>query len=205
MKTEIEVKFLRTNHDEVRRRLSELGAVCEQPMRVMRRAIIDYPDRRLQTGTPWSFIRVRDEGDKITVTYKQLDHDASLTGAREIETVVEDFDSMVAIFEASGLKCHSLQESKRETWKLGDVEIVLDEWPWVPPYIEIEGPSEQAVKDCAQQLAFSWNDAAFGDAMSVYRAEYPHLTLQDTLATLPVVAFNEPLPAMLRGHLNAQH
>jgi len=196
--TEIEVKFLNSNHQEIREKLIRLGAVCKQPMRLMRRAIIDYPDRRLQTGDPWSFIRVRDEGDKVTLTYKQLDREASLSGAREIETVVKDFTATVALFEAVGFRCFSVQETKRETWQYGLCEIVLDEWPWVAPYIEIEGDSEEAVKECAGALRLDWRDAVFGDAMSVYRAQYPHLTTQDTLATIDNIAFDTPLPELLK-------
>jgi hypothetical protein len=36
------------------------------------------------------------------VTYKQFD-EISLTGAKEIETIVEDFDTMVAIMQKTGI------------------------------------------------------------------------------------------------------
>jgi hypothetical protein len=39
MNTEIEVKFLNVNFDDLRVKLHELGAMCTQPMRDMRRAI----------------------------------------------------------------------------------------------------------------------------------------------------------------------
>lgn len=198
MQTEIEVKFLAINHEIMRKRLQATGAVCEQPMRVMRRAIIDYPDRRLQTGDPWSFVRVRDEGHHVTVTYKQLSSVAAVDGAKEIETEVKNFDAVVGIFEAIGLKCFSLQESKRETWKVGKTEVVLDEWPWLKPYIEIEGESEAELKRVAQLLRLEWDKAVFGDAMAAYRAEYPHLTDQDTLGILPSVKFGDPLPDLLK-------
>jgi hypothetical protein len=40
-------------------------------------------------------------------------------------------------------------------------------------FIEIEAASEMAVKAAADKLGFDWNDAAFGDIMTAYRAEYP--------------------------------
>jgi adenylate cyclase class 2 len=191
MNTEIEVKFLDVDFDALRAKLEAVGATCAQPMRLMRRAVIQND----ATGRN-SYIRVRDEGDKVTLTHK-LFESLSLHGASEIETTVGDFDKTVAILEAGGLKSKSYQESKRETWVLGEVEIVLDEWPWLKPYIEIEGPSEEAVRDAAQALGFEWDgDACFGDIMVAYRAEYPSLSEKDTVGNLKFVRFDDPLPEM---------
>jgi adenylate cyclase, class 2 len=195
MQTEIEAKFLQIDHAVLRERLLALGAVCTQPMRLMRRAIIDYPDRRLQMGEINSFVRVRDEGNRVTVTYKQFET-LGLSGAQEIETEVASFAATVAIFEAIGLVVTSLQETRRETWELTDCEVVLDEWPWLPPYIEIEGSHEASVQAVATSLGLDWSDAVFGYVMVAYRAAYPHLTPQQTVGTLPEVRFDLPLPAM---------
>jgi len=192
MKTEIEVKFVNVNHDDIRVKLKKLGAVCEHPMRKMKRVTIDSPDMKSKDA----FVRIRHQGDKITVTYKQFDS-LSLDGAKEIEIVVNDFDSTIDLFEAIGLPYHSHQESKRETWKLDNVEIVLDEWPWLDAYIEIEGPSEKVVKKVAKQLGFDWNDAVFGDVMAAYRIQYPHLSENDTIGNLTSVKFGDELPDLL--------
>lgn len=193
MKAEIEVKFLDVSFDDVRTKLKELGAVCEQPMRLMRRVAIDSDFMR--TGKD-SFLRVRDEGHRVTMTYKQFDG-LSVNGAKEIEVEVSNFEDTVAILGQAGLPAHTMQETKRETWRLGGAEIMLDEWPWLKPYIEIEGESEGVLRDIAAKLGFDWNDAVFGDVMAAYRAEYPHLTLKDTVARVPVVKFGEPLPDLL--------
>jgi adenylate cyclase class 2 len=191
MKTEIEVKFLDVDFSELRQRLASLGAVCEQPMRLMRRAVIQNET----TGSD-AYIRVRDEGDKVTLTYKSFES-LSLHGASEIETTVGDFDSAVEILSRGGMKAGSYQESRRETWKLGEAEVVLDEWPWLKPYIEIEGESEEIVREAASKLGFDWEaQAVFGDIMVAYRAEYPHLTAKDTVGNLESVRFDDPLPPM---------
>jgi len=192
MKTEIEVKFVDIDLNDMRDRLKELGGVCEQPMRLMRRVAIDSDFMRTDKD---SFLRVRDEGDKVTMTYKQFD-DLSLHGAKEIEVTVSDFNDTVAILANAGLPSHTYQETKRETWKLGDVEIMLDEWPWLNPYIEIEADSEEAVRKTASDLGFDWDDAVFGDVMAAYRVQYPHLGLKDTVATLAEVKFDTPLPQL---------
>lgn len=193
MKTEIEAKFLNVNHDEIKEGLKKAGAVLEQPMRLMKRVTIDTPELKKKDA----FIRVRDQGDKVTLTYKQFD-ELSLTGTKEIEVTVDDFDETVKLLSEAGLPHGSFQESKRETWKLGETEIVLDIWPWLNPYIEIEGTSEEDVKSVASTLGFDWSTAVFGDVMSAYRAQYPHLGIHDTVGNIPEVKFDLELPELLK-------
>lgn len=195
MQVEIEAKFIDVKVEDVRAKLKRLGAVCEQPMRRMRRVAID--SEFMRTGKD-SFLRVRDEGNRVTMTYKQFD-DLSVSGAKEIEVEVSDFEATIAILEQAGLPNHTFQETKRETWRLNNVEIMLDEWPWLKPYVEIEGQSEDKLREVAQNLGFDWSQAVFGDVMAVYRAEYPHLTLKDTIARVPVVEFGAPLPDLLKA------
>jgi adenylate cyclase class 2 len=94
---------------------------------------------------------------------------------------------------ASGLAVRSMQESKRETWKIDGVEIVLDEWPWLNPYIEIEADDESFIKKVAADLGFNWDQAVFGDVMVAYRAQYPHLNLNDSVGKIQEVRFNDPM------------
>lgn len=151
MNLEIEAKFTRVNYDDVRNKLRELGAVCERPMTLMKRAVYHPLDDNLD-----AYFRVRDEGDKVTMTYKQFDDASSIHGVSEIETVVGDYDATVAILDRTGVPRETYQETKREVWRLDDVEIMLDEWPWVEPFIEVEGPSEEAVRKAAEKLGFDW-------------------------------------------------
>lgn len=194
MNAEIEAKFLDIDHDQIRDKLRILGAECEQPMRLMRRVTIDNADMKSKDA----FVRVRDEGHRVTMTYKQFDT-LSVDGAKEIEIIVSDFDKAVQLLAAAGLPHGSFQESKRETWCYGDVEIVLDEWPWLKPYIEIESHSEAILREIAIELDLDWNDAVFGDVMVAYRAEYPHLSEKDTVGNLASVKFDDPLPDLLVG------
>jgi adenylate cyclase class 2 len=194
MKTEIEVKFLNVNFDELRERLKAAGAVCEQPMRLMRRAIIETPEMAEKDA----FVRLRDEGDKVTLTYKQFDDYKAIGGVQEIEVIVNDFDDTLEIFRLSGVAHKSFQESRRETWQFGNVEVVLDEWPWLNPYIEIEGPSEKEVARAADLLGFTWQHAVMGQVTSAYQAQYPDGDARQ-LINIPRVAFGEPIPDIISG------
>ncbi len=194
MKAEIEAKFLAINFEDIRAKLRALGGVCEQPMRSMRRVTID--NDFMKTGKD-AFLRVRDEGDKVTMTYKQFDS-LSVDGAKEIEVEVSSYDQTIALLAQAGLQVTSEQHTKRENWRLGAVEIMLDEWPWLKPYIEIEGESEAAIQHVADQLGLDWGDAVFGDVMAAYRVEYPHLGLHDSLKIVREVRFGDPLPELLK-------
>ena len=193
MKSEIEAKFLDVNFDDIRRKLTDLGGVCEQPMRLMRRVTIDNDVMKSKEA----FLRVRDEGHRTTMTYKQFD-ELSVDGTKELEVQVSDFESTVEILAQAGLHSRSFQESKRETWRLGNVEVVLDEWPWLKPYIEIEAEAEKDVRETAEKLGFDWEDAVFGDVMTAYQAEYPHLAPKDTVGNVESVKFGDPLPDLLK-------
>lgn len=193
MKNEYELKFLKINKEEIRRKLVSVDATLLKPMRDMKRAVIDSP----LIVEKDAFIRIRDEGDKCTLTYKEFIHDGS-EEVVEIETKVDSYENTVALFTAAGLSPRSTQESRRETWMLNECEIVIDEWPWIDPYIEIEGPDHDKIQTTAEIIGFDLTEAKKGDVMVAYRQEYPHLTINDTIATLPHVRFKDPLPDLLK-------
>jgi adenylate cyclase class 2 len=143
------------------------------------------------------FLRVRDEGDKVTMAYKQFNVSA-IDGCEEIETIVNDFDKTIKILEKSGLKSESYQESRREQWLLDDTEIVIDEWPWVSPYVEIEGKDERTVKNVAKKLGFDWQNAAFGSVTTIYNDAFPNLIKTGVqISDIAEVKFGKKIPKIL--------
>lgn len=199
MKTEIEVKFLNVDHDEIRQKLKDAGGKLVTPMRDMRRALFETPEMRERNG----FYRLRDEGNKITLTYKEFDSwiGGAIDGAKEIEIEVSDFDATVALLAQNNLEPITYQESRREAWDLNGCEVVLDEWPWIPTYIEIEGESEQLVRDTAALLSFDWADAVFGNVDTIYDREYPNMTERGVI-DVPEARFGDPVPKMFLGKGN---
>ncbi len=164
MNLEIEATFVEINKAELRQKLQSLGGKLLQPEMLMRRVIFDLP------GTN-RFARVRDEGNKIVMTYK-CHHDNSLLGTEEINVEVNDYDSAIAFLKAVGLKAKAIQETYREEWELDGVEIDIDTWPWIPTYVEIEGPSAEAVTSVSQKLGFDMNDAHYGSVDEIYKLYY---------------------------------
>lgn len=175
MDSEIEVKFVDVDVTDVRTRLTDAGAALEHPMRLMRRVLIEEEHHVAER----SFIRIRDEGDKTTLTFKRrmlADEETTIDSTHEIETTVGDFDTAVNIFAEAGWNYITFQESKRETWLLDGAEVVIDEWPWLAPMIEIEADSEATVRNVAAKLGFDWQDGIFGSVDVVYHRDYPNMT-----------------------------
>ncbi|MDD2657241.1 MAG: class IV adenylate cyclase [Candidatus Pacebacteria bacterium] len=169
METEIEAKFPDIDADTLRSALKEKGANLEHPEVLMRRKNYDYPDRRLEKMGGW--IRVRDEGDKITLSYKQL-HDRTLHGTKEVNVVVDDFDKTCSFLEMVGMAAKAYQETKREKWHYKGVEVTIDTWPWVPTFVELEGPTEELVREVANDLGFDWGKAMHGSVETIYQMHY---------------------------------
>lgn len=167
MKTEIEAKFLNIDQAKLRARLKEIGAVMKYPERLMKRKVYDYPDARLKKIGAW--IRVRDEGDGvITLSYKQL-LDRSLHGTKEITLEVNDFETMCNFLQACGLDSKSYQETKREKWVLGESEITIDTWPWIPTFVEIESGTEEEIRKVCDLLSLDWTKALHGSVETAYQ------------------------------------
>lgn len=193
MQAEIEVKFVDVDIDDVRSRLEAAGATLEHPMRDMRRALIEEEHH----ATERSFIRIRDEGNKVTLCFKRRtlpDEATTINSVHELETTVGDFDTTVKIFSEAGWHYITYQESRRETWRLDNTEVVIDEWPWLQPMIEIEASSEELVREAAKRLGFDWKDAVFGSVDVVYHRDFPNMTVRGVI-DIKEVRFNSPVPA----------
>ena len=193
MKTEIEVKFCQVDIDDMRWRLRDAGAICEQPMRLMRRTVFHTVDRN-----PNAYLRVRDEADRTTLTYKSF-VGTGIHDAMETETIVGEYETAIEVLRQTGLEVKSVQETRRETWRLGDVEIVIDEWPWLEPFVEIEGDSEAAVRVAADALGFDWANVVIGPVTVAYRASYPDLPKGVVMDDVPDIRFDADIPERLYG------
>ncbi|MFA6094849.1 MAG: CYTH domain-containing protein [Candidatus Paceibacterota bacterium] len=166
MDIEIEAKFTDINPEEFRKKLTEAGAVLVHPEILMKRKVYEHP-----TNKQNDWFRVRDEGGKITMSYKKL-NDRTLYGTQEISYTVPDFDQACRFLEATQLKFVSYQETKREAWKLGGAEITIDTWPWIPTFVEIEAGSEEEIKKACTALGLDIANAIHGSVENVYIQHY---------------------------------
>ena len=164
MKNEIEAQFLDIDKETMRVKLKEIGAKLEKPEVLMRRVVF-------YTGEH-SFARVRDEGDKIIMTYKNISDEHSILGTKEVNVEASSYDDAILFLRGCGLEIKARQETRREIWKLDEVEICIDTWPWIPTFMEVEGPTEKSVWEVAKELGFGKDQAKFGSVDTTYQRYY---------------------------------
>ena len=166
MKLEIEAVFCDVDKDKIRNKLKSLGAKLIVPERKMIRTVFHLPN-----SDKSCFARVRDEGDKIVLTYKEFESE-SATGVKELNIVVNDYDVAIEFLRIVGLKEKSYEESMRETWELDGAEVCIDTWPWIPTYIEVEGTSVENITAVSEKLGFDMKNAVYGSADLIYTFYY---------------------------------
>lgn len=162
MQTEYEAKFLNVDLKSLRMSLVELNAKSVQERVLMKRVLFDHPTIEN------AFIRIRDEWDHITMTWKHVVDHKKVDGTKEIELEVSDFNNAKAFINFLGISTRSYQETYRETRKLYDIMFTIDEWPWISPFLEIEWPSEEIVRWIAEKLWLNFNNAYFGAVDVIY-------------------------------------
>jgi adenylate cyclase class 2 len=155
MPVEIEIKVKVEDFEPVRSQLRTLGATRIGEV-LETNTFFDTPDRRLLAGDRGLWLRTnRDtESGKAThvVTYKGPRQPGAAKAREEREVEVADPDACAAIFEAVGYEAELTFEKRRETWKLDDCKVELDELPLLGKYAEVEGPSETEVETARRQL-----------------------------------------------------
>jgi len=116
-----------------------------------------------------SVLRVRRIGERTVLTFKQqLPTSTSAKYRREEETEVENCAALTAVLQVLGCVPAVVYEKRRETWRLRDAEIVIDELPfgW---FMEIEG-SEGGIEEIERLLSI--------EGLTVETATYPQMTVR---------------------------
>ena len=167
MNTEYEATFLDIDKDEIRKKLKDAGAKLIKPEFLQKRFVFN-PAKILAKH---SWVRVRDEGDKITMSYKAIKGD-KIEDQKEINLTVDSFDRAVEFLETIGCKKKAYQENKRELWTLDNVDICIDKWPFLEPFVEVEGKSEKEVKEVSEKLGFDYSKAWFCAVGLIYSKKY---------------------------------
>ena len=189
MKNEIEATFYDIDKNEIRVKLKELGAKLIYPEFLMRRVVYDTGEN--------SFARVSQEGNGDVMTYKSYDDDTQIMGCKDVNIRVDNYDEANLFMRGIGMKEKANQDSYRELWELDGVEITIDTWPWIPTYIEVEGPSEEDVWKVSGKLGFGKEEAHFGSVDRVY--EYYHGVDMDIVDDeTPVINFEIEPPKWVK-------
>ncbi len=168
MAIEFEATFSNVDKNEMRRLLKEAGASLLKPEFTQRRHVFSLPSGH---EIPGSWLRVRDEGDKITMSLKTVDGD-KIENQKEICLKIDDYQAAVELFKSLGCQEKAFQETRRELWLLDGAEVTIDEWPFLEPYVEVEAATEDIVKAVSHKLGFDYSQAIFGAVDVLYSRKY---------------------------------
>ncbi|HPT08587.1 MAG TPA: CYTH domain-containing protein [bacterium] len=193
MNIEYEATFTNINKDDIRRRLLSVGAVLIKKEFFQKRIVFDLP---LSCEIKGAWLRVRDEGDRITMSLKIVDGQ-KISDQKEIQLVVDNFQQAVDFLTNIGCKKKAYQESKRELWILDEVEITIDEWPFLESFVEVEGNSEEQVKIVSEKIGFDYTTAKFCSVDTLYSEKYG-LDIDIINKKTPNILFEMDNPFLLR-------
>lgn len=162
---EIEVKFYIDNPSAMRQAIRNLGAVSagrhfEHNLR------LESKEGRLKKKG--ALLRLRQDR-KSVLTYKARPpggEDPQYKVFTEYETEVSDLAATRAILEALGFYPVQIYEKWRETFRLNQTHLCLDEMPY-GHFLEIEGEKER-IKAIASQLDLRWERRILRNYLAIF-------------------------------------
>ena len=134
IETERKYRLSEKRLDEIISQLNDLGAEFDKEV-----FEVNYQHRGGEMDERGATLRLRKIGDFTVLTYKEkLKTEGGTKQKIEFETSVSDVEATEKIIERLGYKLTAVYEKRRKYWKLGEVEVVLDELPF-GLFMEIEG------------------------------------------------------------------
>ena len=155
MAQETEAKFYITQPSEMPRQIERLGGIVSGARVHELNLRFDKPGGDLRRLG--QVLRLRRDR-LVRLTYKGIGRASDGAISRlELEISVNEFDEARGLLEALGYIVVFIYEKYRTTYKLNDVELMLDEMPY-GNFIEIEGRAA-ALKPTAEKLKLNWEAA----------------------------------------------
>ena len=128
--------------------------------------IIEESNNRL-----FKWIRLRESNDKVELTIKYIyntNKEYNIDDVKEIEIKCDNFEMANLLVEEMGYYKKKLVEKYRRSYKIDDLEIVIDSWPLLKPYMEIEGKSVESIYDMVNKLGYTKEDTKIMNTDDIY-------------------------------------
>jgi adenylate cyclase class IV len=164
MPREYEYRYKNFNKKDILKKFKNLGAI-KNGHYIFRVQVFMHSNKNINT-----YIRVRDEGHRITMTTKIKTNNEFV---EENEVIVNDFDEACSILLNVGCKKKYYFEKIREIWILNNIEICFDTNPGRPlDLMEIETNSKKELLKIINQLDLK--DVSHDDfiEMDLYKDEF---------------------------------
>jgi adenylate cyclase class 2 len=135
-------------------------------------SLVELMKRTNDNFSKW--IRLRQTGDETTITIKKIFNskgEYELDAVEELEFNVPNIEDGKHFLEDLGYFFARHQTKMRIAYDYKNTEIVIDKWPQIEPYIEIEGPSKEEIDDAVLMLGYTLKDALVINTDDVYLRE----------------------------------
>lgn len=166
---EYEAKFLDINVNETRKLIKKLGGKLIHRRKKYIRSVFSRCNSKIK-----GFARVRKEGKDTKMTVK-IFNNKKFPDEYEV-TIKEGYEEGRYFMHALGLDETAYQENYREKWiipKIKDVhEIVFDELPGLPVYMEVDCTSEKCLNSMIKKLKLDKYKKRFGSFDNTYEEYY---------------------------------
>lgn len=131
--------------------------------------MIDFVQTLGINGNKW--IRLRESGNTVTLAVKHilLDNGSKIQQLLETEIEVTGFEETNDLLLQLGFVHKSYQEKKRIRFMLRKHEIDIDFWPGIPPFMEVEGTSEDDIDNLLNCIGFTLMESVSCTADDIYR------------------------------------
>ena len=156
MSYEIETKVLDIDKDIILEKLISMNAEKIQETRLK----VDwYRSKGTKEGEdPW-FLRIRSNSKgEHEVTWKAKSEILGVSRKhKEINFLIGEPEKLADLFEELGLEKYAHQEKDRISFSFKNYRFDMDTYPGMPPYLEIESDSEEAIKEAMKLLGVENN------------------------------------------------
>ncbi len=163
---ELEVKILDIDIENIRKIMEENGGILVKN-EMQENYIHDFPDRRLLSKKGYARIRlVKDQEtgvETVFMTTKKLLSNEVYKKMEEFETIIENKDVGLGIFNSLGLELIENIKKSRESYQYKNtlVEIDVNDKAFVPfPYLEVESHSEEELEEVVKLLGYTMEDTS---------------------------------------------
>jgi adenylate cyclase class IV len=170
MPLEIEIKLKLPAHETVRQLLVALGASHHGAVRETN-IFFDRPDGSLRAADSGLRVRLtsplapppatgqpqneKKDADEALLTYKGPAAPTGLRSREAFDLHVRPGEQLVPLLRSLGFQQQLLFEKDRDSWRLDGCLVELDTLPLLGCFLEIEGPSEEAVRAVQAKLGLS--------------------------------------------------
>lgn len=175
---ELEKKILEIDKKKVADNLEKMGA-AKTFEGLLKVRYLDTNDEKIRKSG--DLLRVREFGDEYTEivykTNKRIENGCKVYD--EYTFKGKSFEDALNFFKKLDLKTTCSYEKKRTVYYYQDSEIVIDEYPGIPPFLEIESENANQIEDIIKYLGLNEYESSCETINELLERKYKNVELNN--------------------------